>query len=149
MSRPPIDRSTVMPAIFKRMREGESLREICSDDELPDISSIERWLAADPELYAQYTRARESRGDYWADRSIKVVIEPPRLVEDPNHKAGAGATRMDSADVAWKRLQADTFKWVAARMHPNQYADKVKQEISGSDGGPLVVSIERTIVRSS
>ncbi len=146
------DRAAIMPAIFERLRNGESLRSVCRDEAMPHIATVELWFQDDADLFAQYTRAREARGDYYADKAISVVDEVPPMVGDTNHQAGDsksadGNTRMDSAFVAWKRLQSDLYKWTAARMHPNQYADKVKQEVSGPDGGAIQITrIERVIV---
>lgn len=43
-----------------------------------------------------------------------------------------------SADVmASKRLQVDTLKWKLSKMLPKIYGDKVTQEITGANGGPV------------
>jgi len=142
------DRAVVMPAIFERMRKGESLRSICLDESMPCINTVDNWLNEDAALLGQYTRARQHRGDYYADLSVAAVQEVPPLVGGENdHKAGE--SRMDSGFIAWKRLQSETYWRVAARMHPNQYAETVKQQVSGPDGGPQVHKVTVDYVGST
>jgi hypothetical protein len=43
----------------------------------------------------------------------------------------------DAAAVAKARLRVDTRKWALARMNPKRYGDKITQEHTGTDGGPI------------
>jgi len=46
-----------------------------------------------------------------------------------------------SADViAHKRVQIDTRKWMLSKMLPKIYGDKVLQEHTGADGGPIAIA---------
>src|ERR1700738_2207947 len=101
------DRAAVCPVILKRMADGESLRSICRDEAMPHIDTVQGWLGEDAVFSAQDARARELRGDYYADRVIEVISQRPPDVGDTNHKAGE--SRMDSGYVAWQRVQADNY----------------------------------------
>jgi hypothetical protein len=108
--------------ICARMGEGESLRSICRDGAMPALSTVFRWLAGD----------RDSRAmDAWATLLAEEILEIS--VPDPE----TGAVRMDAEFVARSRLRVDSRKWLAARMSPRKYGDKVTQEISGPDGAPV------------
>lgn len=139
------DRSEVFPAILKRIAEGESLRSVCRSEGMPAISNVMVWIADSPELQEQYARAREARGDYHFERGIEIVTERPDMVDaseggDTNHKAGG--SRMDSAYVAWQRLQFDAHKWAASKLYPKKYADKLDLTHAAPDGGPIRGVIE-------
>lgn len=42
-------------------------------------------------------------------------------------------------DAAEARVEIDTRKWIAARLLPKQYGDKLIQEVTGADGGALKI----------
>lgn len=47
---------------------------------------------------------------------------------------------IDKDNIQRSRLQVDARKWIAAKLKPNRYGDKV--ELSGSESSPLKVSIQ-------
>jgi oligoribonuclease (3'-5' exoribonuclease) len=57
----------------------------------------------------------------------------------------------DDADIDphHKRIMVDARKWVAAKLKSRKYGDKVTQEHSGPNGGPIraeVTRVERVVV---
>ncbi len=57
--RPSIYSNDLADLICERLACGESLRKICDDKNLPDRSTVIRWLARDPDFATKYARARE------------------------------------------------------------------------------------------
>ncbi len=87
-----------------------------------------KWLE-DPgkeKLREQYARARETQGDAFADKVISTA-EDPTL--DPNEK----------------RVRIDAYKWAAGKRKPKVYGDRVLNEHSGPDGGPIKHEIENPV----
>jgi hypothetical protein len=134
MGRPSDYSPELIAVICARMAEGVSLRSICLDDEMPDKSTVFRWLAAHKEFRDQYARAREARADAMAEEILEISDDDSDdAITDPE----TGGTRLNSEFVARSRLKVDTRKWLMARMAPKVYGDKVSQEISGPDGNPV------------
>ena len=109
------------------LAKGRSLRAIARDKDkiegMPDESNLREWAVTDPELGAQYARARlvgnESdfeRLDEWANE------KPPRL------ENGA----VDNGWNNWNRTRIDTTKWSLAKRQPAKYGDKL--ELGGEIG---------------
>ena len=44
-------------------------------------------------------------------------------------------------DVARAKLLCDNIKWETARVAPKKYGDKIQNEHTGKDGGPLVIEV--------
>jgi hypothetical protein len=105
--------------ICERLAEGESLRSICRDDYFPRQSTVFRWLATNEGFREQYVRARETQADAIADEILDIADE--------------------AEDAAKARVQIDARKWLAGKLRPKVYGDKVSQEISGPNGGPQEV----------
>jgi hypothetical protein len=126
--------------ICARMGEGESLRSICRDDAMPALSTVFRWLAKDQGFQEQYARAMDARATLLAEEILEISDDSSGdAVKDPE----TGDVRMDAEFVARSRLRVDARKWLAARMSPRKYGDKITQEHVGGEGGPIKQEITR------
>lgn len=115
-----------LPGVLLAISEGISLRKACEEVGL-DASSTYKAIDEDPALRLQYARARAMGGDVYVDQ-IKAVT------------AGVVAKRI-KPDVG--RVASDNYKWIAGRMAPKAWGDKVAHEVSDPNGDPLVVQIVR------
>ncbi len=98
---------------------------------MPKMTTIWLWTRQIPEFLEQYHRAREEQADALAEEMVDVVRSDPVCTEMGN---------VDTGLVAHNRLLIDTLKWRAARLKPKVYGDKVQNEHSGPDGGPIQVT---------
>ncbi len=122
-----------MVEVCRRIAEGESLRAICSDGSVSNHCFYAH-LASNPAAAEQYARARERQADHYAEEIIAIADESPGQTE---HGTDAGA-------VAHQRLRVDARKWVASKLKPKVYGDKIQQELSGSVALPVLnVVIEK------
>jgi hypothetical protein len=113
------------------------LRGICAGDEMPNKSTVFRWLAARKEFSDQYARAREEQAETLADEIVEIADDDPGVIS--RGEGDRVEVSVDSAAVAHQRLRIDARKWVASKLKPKKYGDKVSQEISGEGGGPIVL----------
>ena len=123
MGRPSIFTQALADLICERIAEGESLRKICSGDEMPARTTVKRWIVEDKAFQAQYARAREERADYYVDR----------MLDEAESSEG-----LDAPGVAAKRLIVDTLKWTASKLDAKKYGDKVENTLRGDKEAPLV-----------
>src|SRR6187549_3219426 len=144
MGRPSDYCAEITTAICIRLGLGESLREICRDEEMPSKSAVMRWLASHQEFRDQYASAREAQADYYAEEIIEISDDGTN--DFMLRKNGSGEDELvENKDVlARSRLSVDTRKWLMARMAPKKYGDKITQEVTGVDGSPLVPIINLT-----
>lgn len=98
-----------------------------------------RWLHIHSEFRDQYARAREAQAEHWADEIIEISDDGTNDWTERQNKDGSTYEAIDSEHINRSRLRVDTRKWLMARMAPKKYGDKVTQEVTGGDGGPLVV----------
>lgn len=135
MARPSGFTQDIADAICERLSLGESLRSICRDDAMPSQSMVFRWLVNNQQFREQYAHAREVQADSWADDIIEIADDSSGdTVVDPE----SGNERFNSEYAARSRLRVDTRKWLMARMAPKKYGDKITQEHTGADGGPVM-----------
>ena len=128
--------------ICLRLSEGESLRKICSSDGMPSITSVWRWLHVNEAFRDQYARAREEQAETLADEIISIADDGlnDTYIDENGNK------RTDNDVIARSRLRVDARKWIASKLKPKVYGDKVTQELTGKDGGPVGIKIEKVII---
>ncbi|WP_162651562.1 hypothetical protein [Lentilitoribacter sp. Alg239-R112] len=112
--------------ICEKLCEGESLRAICLPDDMPNRSTVFRWLSLHDDFSNQYARAKEEQAEALADDIIAIAdqYDTAKDILEPDLIQRA-------------KLRIDSRKWVASKLKPKKYGDKVQSEISGPDGGPL------------
>lgn len=123
----------MVSTICERLVEGQSLRAICRDDCMPGLSTVFQWLAAHQEFADMYARAREEQAEALAAEIVEIADEEKyEPVEVDGVLVGV---RFDSTAVSRNKLRVDTRKWVAAKLKPRVYGDKV--QLADADGGKL------------
>lgn len=130
--------------ICTRLGLGESLREICRDDDMPSKSTVMRWLASNSEFRDQYACAREVQADYYAEEIIEISDDGSNDWMERRRSDGSSEEVENKEVLARSRLRVDTRKWLMARMAPKKYGDKITQEVTGADGAALVPIINIT-----
>lgn len=86
---------------------------------------------------------RVTSGDQYARALAALAHDQAEKVEQAIQDMRDGAI-----DAQMARVEIDARKWFASKFLPKQYGDKVTQEISGPNGGPVQITrVERVIVR--
>jgi hypothetical protein len=116
------------------LARGKSLRHICSLEQMPDQTTVMRWLATNDTFRQQYARARELQAEFYAD---EIVV----IADDASNDVSGELGLPNGVAVQRARLQIDTRKWIASKLLPKKYGDKVEMEHTG--GVTLVHSIPR------
>lgn len=132
MGRPSSYTPELGDSICERLMDGESLRSICSEEGMPTKTTVFRWLQADEAFRDLYTRAREEQAETMADEIVGIADEVCTTVRADKHGTkdddGDGNTEVifDATAVARNRLRVDARKWVAAKLKPRKYGDRIQ-----------------------
>jgi hypothetical protein len=128
------DKRKLTERVFALMQTGMPLGKSCKETGVPK-ATVQGWIAADAAIAGQYALAREALLEHWAEEVVTVADDDPAQVVDQN-----GIARYDSAAVQHQRLRVDSRKWVLSKLKPKEYGDKVTQEHTGADGGPIALA---------
>lgn len=123
--------------ICVRISNGESLRSIVKDPEMPAQSTVYEWLSRHPIFAEQYARARDDQADTLADEIIAIADEQPEVIEVRDKDGNVIDHKLDSAFLAWQKNRIDARKWTAMKLKPKKYGDRVVH--AGDDENPLVL----------
>lgn len=93
--------------ICDRIANGASMRRLCEEDNMPDRTTVLRWLNERTEFAAKYARAREAQADYMDDQILDV--------------ANNSTNETANAD----RVKILAYQWRAAKLAPKRYGDRL------------------------
>jgi hypothetical protein len=107
--------------ICDRIAKGETLRSIITSDNMPERRTIYSWLEANESFQHQYAHARSQQADHYFEQIIDESFS--------SHDAQIG------------RLRVDALKWVASKMQPKKYGDKLEIETKGDSAVTIQFAI--------
>lgn len=117
-------------AICERIAEGESLRSICEEESMPNKSTVFKWLGQDKNFADQYARARESQADTLFDQILGIADDG----RNDSYTDEEGNERTNHDVIARSRLRVDARKWMAGKLRPKVYGDKLEVAGPGPNG---------------
>lgn len=120
-----------------RLAEGESLRAICRDPYMPDKATVLRWALFDEEFRDHYAHARALQAEGQADELVEIADDGTNDWMEKLAKNGETFLGMNSEHIQRSKLRVDTRKWIAAKLLPKKYGERMALEHSGADGKPL------------
>lgn len=132
----------VADAICEQIADGKSLRAICAVEGMPDKATVFRWLSNEQHVAFrdQYARAREAQADVLFDEILEIADDGTNdtiYTED--------GERTNQEVIARSRLRVDARKWMAGKLRPKVYGDKIELG-GGLDINNKIERITRKIV---
>jgi hypothetical protein len=103
---------------------GQSLRAVCKLPDMPHRVTVLRWLAVNEAFAKEYATAHMAQADAIEEDMVEIESKLMKGRMDPQR-----------AKVALSSMQ-----WRAERKAPKKYGTKIQQEITGRDGGPVVIA---------
>lgn len=107
---------------------------------MPPESTVRLWVIDDHDGFAaRYARARDIGLDCMADEIIEISDTTEEGVREEQSADGFKTVREDM--LGHRRLKVEARKWYLSKMAPKRYGDRVHQELTGADGGPVKAEI--------
>lgn len=125
--RPSIFTDALANTICARLSEGESLRHICKDDAMPCLSTVMYWLFDEDKksFLEHYERAREIQAEMLAEELLEIADDSTNDYMTRLTSEGDGVEVVNPENIQRSRLRVDTRKWVASKLRPKKYGDKL------------------------
>lgn len=136
--RPSTYTQEIADTICERIAEGESLRTICRDAHMPARSSVFKWLSIHTLFADHYARARIAQADALAEQILEIADETSHDTITKTNADGSEYKVPDSEWIARSRLRVDSRKWLASKMAPKKYGERL--DLGNADGKPFETS---------
>lgn len=136
----------IVSEILTRIKDGETLIQICKSEHLPSATTVRNWKTSQEGFLALYAEARKEQQHTWADQIVDIANDDSRDTLYTEFYSSDGKLvkkegKSDNSAVLRDRLRVDTFKWLMARLAAVDYGDKVEQQITGKDGKELSIVV--------
>lgn len=115
--------------ICERIANGESLKAICEEEGMPSKSTVFKWLSENQSLSDKYARAREAQADALFDDILSIADDgrndwmERKDAEDENM-----GWRENGEALRRSQLRIDARKWMAGKLRPKKYGEKLDIE---------------------
>jgi len=117
--------------IIDRVASGETVSSICRDKHLCCRTVFYAKITETDDLTNRYARARKLQAHALMDEAIE---ESRKCISVANGDPGTGEA---GARVQAKKVHIDTIKFAASKLNVKDYGNKISNEISGPNGGPI------------
>ncbi len=134
MARPSEFTKELGDEICAKLAMGESLRTVLKEDKMPSMQTVFNWLRTKEGFVDQYARAKEESADALSDEILDIADDGSNDWMEI-HKGGYTSTIVDQEAVQRSKLRVDTRKWIASKLKPKKYGDKLDLT-SGGDKLP-------------
>jgi len=114
----------------KLATSNRGLAHICAEEGV-STTTVFKWLKENPEFADNYARAREAQADFLADEILEIADDGSRDTKT----IMKGDVAIEVEDTEWtnrSKLRVDARKWIASKLKPKKYGDKIETEHSGS-----------------
>lgn len=125
--------------ICERIATGETLRDICRSAHMPNFQRVYEWIDADEDFAGRIARARDIGFDAIAFEALKIADTPIEGVETTTKDDGRVEKKTGDM-LGHRKLQVETRLKLLAKWSPKKYGEKIAQEITGANGGPVVIA---------
>lgn len=93
--------------ICAELAEGQSLRTICKAEGMPTKTAVFNWLRVNETFREQYAIAKQESADAFVEEMLDIA-------DDLTDEAQS------------RRVRVDTRKWIASKLKPKKYGDKLE-----------------------
>lgn len=111
----------------------KSLRTISIEFNVP-LRTLLDWLSVNKEFSQQYAQAKEQQADFLAEEMLEIADE----TSDDTIYTDKGPIE-NREWINRSRLRVDTRKWIASKLKPKKYADRVDLTSGGDKLQPTQI----------
>lgn len=124
----PTDYTDDLAAEFcSRIADGRSMRTVCRADDMPERTTIFRWIAKYPIFCDQYTRACADRAEAFAEDIIDIADDGTNdymEIKDADGN-GTGAYRLNGEAIQRSKLRMEARQWYNGKVKPKKYGNQI------------------------
>lgn len=139
MGRPTVMTDEVEQAILDRIANGESVRAICSDPDMPGKATVFRHVLEDPNFRDRYQVARRLHAAVLVDEILDIVDDGTNDWAERTFRDGSTSVSVNPEALQRSRLRAETRFRLAAMFDPQNFSEKkgVDVNLGVQEGNPI------------
>lgn len=141
MARPTTFNEDVAAKLCGYLAMGESLRKVCRRAGMPAPSTVFLWMREHESFSKQYARAKEEAADMFIEDIIEIADNAKKdkipVYEVDNETGDKTLTGYKESKNSVRRaqVQIESRKWLAMKLKPKKYGEKLDLSTNGKDIG--------------
>lgn len=110
------------------------MRTVCLAEDMPVMSTVFKWLREKKDFSEQYAKAKAESADALVEQMLDIADDG----RNDTYEDADGNQRTDTDVIARSRLRVDTRKWIAAKLKPKKYGERVDMNHGVQPDNPLL-----------
>lgn len=119
--------------ICAQLAAGDSMRTVAKSDGMPAMATMFRWLRDIPSFREQYEKAKEEAADAFAEEILDIADDGTNDWMIRHGKDDQESWQLNGEHVQRSRLRIDSRKWIASKLKPKKYGEKIDHTTNGKD----------------
>jgi len=138
MGRPTRYTPELAAKVCAQVAAGVTMKTLCVPEDMPSRASVYVWLGKYPDFLDSYARAKVEAADALVEEILDIADDGRNDWMEVYDKEGdCVGYRVNGEHVQRSRLRVDTRKWVASKLNPRKYGEKVEMNHDVKEGGTL------------
>lgn len=130
--------------ICAELAEGKSMRTVCKAEDMPAMSTVFLWLRTHEEFSEQYTRAKAEAADALVEEMLDIADDGTNDWMEVHDKEGnCVGYKVNGEHVQRSRLRVEARKWIAAKLKPKKYGEKIDIDHGVQKDNPLATLMQQ------
>lgn len=130
--------------ICAELATGKSMRTVCRADDMPAMSTVFKWLRERPDFSEQYARAKAEAADALVEEILDIADDGSNdWMEVHDRDGNATGYKLNGEHVQRSRLRVDTRKWIASKLKPKKYGERIGMDHGVQPANPLADLLQR------
>lgn len=144
MARPSTYTKELAEKICERIAQGESVRKICKDEEMPSSATIYSWLLDEDkkEFLEQYEYAKNVQAENMFEELLEIADDGTNDYTTREANDGTEFEVPNTEHIQRSRLRVDTRKWYLSKVLPKKYGDKLDLTSNGEKLPPTQIIVQ-------
>ena len=132
MGRPSDYTQELAQRLCAEIAQGKSLRTVCAPDGMPSIQTVYNWIHNIPGFLEQYAHAKDDSADALIEDMVDIADDGTN--DFMTITKGDLTYEVENKEVTNRsRLRVDTRKWIASKLKPKKYGDKLDLTSDGKE----------------
>ena len=120
----------------------KGITELCYENpHWPTFKNVYRWMHAHEDFRQAYARAKAFQVELLVEEALKSAFRK----DEDTIIDGNGNQKCDHEWVSRSRLKIDTIKWIACKLAPRVYGERIQVENTNPNDDPQIINARKVV----
>lgn len=123
---------------------GNSMRTVCKAEDMPAMSTVFLWLRTHQSFSEQYAQAKAEAADALVEEMLDIADDATNdWMETHGPDGEETGYKLNGEHVQRSKLRVDTRKWIASKLKPKKYGERLDLNHDVQEESPLSLLLKQ------